>query len=68
MIEGFGISGAFQRAQLLLNVTEETQQELFDLIFSAETGAGFSMVRNGVGSSNSSFNDWMNVSAYSYRI
>lgn len=25
-IEGFGFSGAFQRAQLLLNVTEETQQ------------------------------------------
>ena len=37
-IEGFGFSGAFQRAQLLLNVTEETQQELFDLIYSTEKG------------------------------
>lgn len=60
-IEGFGFSGAFQRAQLLLNVTEETQKELFDLIYSTEKGVGFSMVRNGVGSSNSSFNDWMNT-------
>jgi O-glycosyl hydrolase len=60
-IEGFGFSGAFQRAQLLLNVTEETQQELFDLIYSTERGVGFSMVRNGVGSFNSSFNDWMNT-------
>lgn len=61
LIEGFGISGAFQRAQLLLNVTSETQQELYDLIFSTSTGAGFSMLRNGIGSSNSSFNDWMNT-------
>jgi O-glycosyl hydrolase len=60
LIEGFGFSGAFQRAQLLLNVTEQVQQELFDLIYSTETGVGFSMVRNGIGSSNSSFNDLMN--------
>jgi O-glycosyl hydrolase len=65
-IEGFGFSGAFQRAQLLLNVTADVQQELFDLIFSTETGIGFSMVRNGIGSSNSSFNDWMNSHAYGW--
>ena len=60
LIEGFGFSGAFQRAQLLLNVTEVVQQELYDLIYSTETGVGFSMVRNGIGSSNSSFGDLMN--------
>jgi O-glycosyl hydrolase len=60
LIEGFGFSGAFQRAQLLLNVTEQVLQVLFDLIYSTETGVGFSMVRNGIGSSNSSFNDLMN--------
>ncbi|KAL2751990.1 glycoside hydrolase family 30 protein [Sodiomyces alcalophilus JCM 7366] len=60
-IEGFGFSGAFQRAQLLLNVTQDTQQELLDLIYNRETGLGFSILRNGIGSSNSSYNDWMNT-------
>ena len=62
-IEGFGFSGAFQRAQLLLNVTEEKQHELVELLYSTETGVGFSMLRNGIGSSNSSYNDWMNPGA-----
>lgn len=60
-IEGFGFSGAFQRAQLLLNVTEEKQHELLELLYGRETGVGFSMLRNGIGSSNTSFNDWMNT-------
>lgn len=60
LIEGFGFSGAFQRAQLLLNVSSTVQEELLDLLFSTETGIGFSMLRNGIGSSNSSYNDWMN--------
>lgn len=60
-IEGFGFSGAFQRAQLLLNITEQNQQELLDLLYSTETGIGFSILRNGIGSSNSSYNDWMNT-------
>ena len=60
LIEGFGFSGAFQRAQLLLNVSSTVQQELLDLLYSPQTGIGFSMLRNGIGSSNSSFNDWMN--------
>lgn len=59
-IEGFGFSGAFQRAQLLLNISSTVQQELLDLLYSPETGIGFSMLRNGIGSSNSSYNDWMN--------
>src|SRR6476660_8653344 len=58
-IEGFGFSGAFQRAQLLLNITEQNQQELLDLLYSTETGIGFSILRNGIGSSNSSYNDCM---------
>ncbi|CRK11085.1 hypothetical protein BN1708_010028 [Verticillium longisporum] len=61
IIEGFGFSGAFQRAQLLFNVTETVQKELLDLIYSKETGIGFSILRNGIGSSNSSYNDWMNT-------
>ncbi|KAG7116718.1 GH30 family xylanase like protein [Verticillium longisporum] len=59
VIEGFGFSGAFQRARLLLNVTETVQRELLDLLYSTETGIGFSILRNGIGSSNSSYNDWM---------
>ncbi|KAF3354580.1 hypothetical protein VDGD_02092 [Verticillium dahliae] len=61
VIEGFGFSGAFQRARLLLNVTETVQKELLDLLYSTETGIGFSILRNGIGSSNSSYNDWMNT-------
>lgn len=63
-MDGFGISLAFQRANLITNnPSEQYQQELLDLLFSRETGAGFSIIRNGIGSSLSSESDWMNTFA-----
>lgn len=63
-MDGFGFSLAFQRANLITNnPSEQYQQELLDLLFSRETGAGFSIIRNGIGSSLSSDSDWMNTFA-----
>jgi glucosylceramidase len=53
-IDGFGFAQAFQRAAAmngLFGLTEEHQQEVLDLLLNPETGAGFSIVRLGVGSS-----------------
>jgi O-glycosyl hydrolase len=60
-IDGFGFSGAFQRANLLVNLKEPKQSEVLNLLFNTTTGAGFSIVRNGIGSSKTSQNDWMNT-------
>lgn len=63
-MDGFGFSLAFQRANLITNnPSEQYQRELLDLLFSRETGAGFSILRNGIGSSLSSDSDWMNTIA-----
>lgn len=58
---GFGISEAFQRANLIVNMPEPKQKALLDLFFSTETGAGFSILRNGLGSSPDSSSDHMNT-------
>jgi len=60
-IDGFGISEAFQRANGIVNLPEPKRGEVMDLLFNATTGAGLTIVRNGIGSSQSSANDWMNT-------
>jgi len=60
-IDGFGISAAFQRANLIVNLKEPKQSEVLNLLFNTTTGAGFSIVRNGIGSSPDSRSDWMNT-------
>ena len=60
-VDGFGISGAFQRANLIVNLTPEKQKTVLDLLFSNTTGAAFSIVRNGIGSSPDSSKDYMNT-------
>jgi O-glycosyl hydrolase len=61
IIDGFGISGAFQRANLIVNLQGSKQREVLDLLFNTTTGAGFSIVRNGIGSTPNSNNDYMNT-------
>ncbi|PSN61176.1 glycoside hydrolase [Corynespora cassiicola Philippines] len=60
-IDGFGFSAAFQRANLIVNLKEPKQSEVLDLLFNITSGAGFSIVRNGIGSSKDSSRDWMNT-------
>jgi len=60
-IDGFGFSEAFQRAYNIYNLPEPKRSQLVDLLFNTTTGAGFSIVRNGIGSSTSSQSDWMNT-------
>ncbi|CAG8975706.1 hypothetical protein HYALB_00009113, partial [Hymenoscyphus albidus] len=60
-MDGFGISEAFQRANLIVNMPEPKQKALLDLLFSTSTGAGFSILRNGLGSSPDSSSDHMNT-------
>lgn len=53
-IDGFGFAGAFQRAAVingLFGLTPENQQQVLDLLLNPETGAGFSILRLGIGSS-----------------
>ncbi|KAL7626846.1 hypothetical protein AAE478_003620 [Parahypoxylon ruwenzoriense] len=64
MIDGFGCSFAFQRANLITNMSDKTKQrELLDLLFNTTTGAGLSIIRNGIGSSPDSSSDHMNTFA-----
>jgi O-glycosyl hydrolase len=60
-IDGFGFSGAFQRANLIVNLQGSKQREVLDLLFNTTTGAGFSILRNGIGSTPNSNNDFMNT-------
>lgn len=60
-IDGFGFSEAFQRAYNIYNLPEPKRSQLVDLLFNTTTGAGFSIVRNGIGSSPNSSLDWMNT-------
>jgi O-glycosyl hydrolase len=61
IIDGFGFSGAFQRANLIVNLGAPKQREVLDLLFNTTTGAGFSIVRNGIGSTPNSDKDYMNT-------
>ena len=49
IMDGFGASGAFQRATQLMEMSEPARTEILDALFSRQTGAGLSMVRNIVG-------------------
>ncbi|RKN03455.1 glycoside hydrolase family 30 protein [Streptomyces radicis] len=54
LIDGFGISQAFQRADIMNGapgLTPEHQREVLDLLFDTGTGAGLSILRLGIGSS-----------------
>ncbi|OHW93115.1 cellulosome enzyme [Colletotrichum incanum] len=50
MIDGFGFSQAFGRAKEFQNAPKALQQEALDLLFSTTKGAGFSIIRNRIGS------------------
>lgn len=63
-IDGFGCSFAFQRANLITNMADKTKQrQLLDLLFNTTSGAGLSIIRNGIGSSPDSSSDHMNTFA-----
>lgn len=62
IIDGFGFSQAFQRAAWLhgkLGLPPVQQREVLDLLFDRETGAGATILRNGIGSSASYDRDFM---------
>jgi len=59
-IDGFGFSEAFQRANLIVKLGAEKQKQVLDILFSNTTGAAFSIVRNGIGSTPNSNSDYMN--------
>lgn len=50
-IHGFGFSQAFGRASEFEAASTDLQQQALDLLFSTETGAGFSIIRNNIPSS-----------------
>ncbi|KAI1810737.1 glycoside hydrolase family 5 protein [Poronia punctata] len=52
-IDGFGFSQAFGRAKEFQNAGSSTQKAALDYLFSTETGAGFSIIRNRIGSGGS---------------
>ncbi len=61
-IDGFGFSEAFQRAHNIISGLDDRKRaEVIDLFFNTTSGAGFSIVRNGIGSSPNSSLDWMNT-------
>ena len=57
-IDGFGFSEAFQRANLIVNLPADKQKALIDLLFNTTTGVGFTIVRNGIGSSPPTSGRW----------
>jgi glucosylceramidase len=50
-IDGFGLSQAFRRNELLRALSPEQQREILDLWFDRRKGAGLSILRLGIGSS-----------------
>ncbi|KAH6652034.1 glycoside hydrolase superfamily [Truncatella angustata] len=58
-IDGFGCSEAFQRAVQISKLSGDKQQEALDLLFSTTSGAGLSILRNGIGSSPDMSSDHM---------
>ncbi|KAK8051025.1 cellulosome enzyme [Apiospora rasikravindrae] len=49
-IDGFGFSQAFGRAKEFQDAPSSTQKKALDYLFNTTTGAGFSIIRNRVGS------------------
>lgn len=58
-MDGFGFSETFQRANELHRLSPAGQKIALDLLFNTTTGAGFSILRNGIGSSPDSQSDSM---------
>ena len=58
-MDGFGASEAFQRAVTMQRLDETEQRKFLDLMFNRETGAGLSILRNGIGSSPDMTDDHM---------
>ncbi|KAK0737808.1 glycoside hydrolase superfamily [Schizothecium vesticola] len=58
-IDGFGVSEAFQRALTIYKLPALERRRALDLLFHPATGAGFSILRNGIGSSPDSRDDHM---------
>lgn len=53
-IDGFGISQFYGRAGNIKSLASAAQKKTLDLLFDPATGAGFSILRNGIGSGPSS--------------
>ncbi|KAF1835492.1 putative endo-exoxylanase [Decorospora gaudefroyi] len=58
-MDGFGICESFQRANQMRALSPELQRYSLDLLFNRTSGAGFSILRNGIGSSPDSRSDHM---------
>jgi len=58
-MDGFGTSETFQRANQMRALSEANQRYALDLLFNTTTGAGFTILRNGIGSSPDSSSDHM---------
>jgi O-glycosyl hydrolase len=52
-IDGFGVSQAFGRASQFQSAAAGLQKQALDYLFSTTTGAGFSIIRNRIGSGGS---------------
>ncbi|KAJ5150819.1 uncharacterized protein N7482_010071 [Penicillium canariense] len=62
-VDGFGCSQAFQRAEDIFGkygLPPVNQTFVLNLLFDKTIGAGFTILRNGIGSSNSSASNYMN--------
>jgi O-glycosyl hydrolase len=58
-MDGFGVSETFQRANQMHALSEPLQRYALDLLWNRTSGAGFSILRNGIGSSPDSSSDHM---------
>ncbi|CAI6340724.1 unnamed protein product [Periconia digitata] len=58
-MDGFGTSETFQRANQMRALSPELQRYSLDLLFNRTSGAGLSILRNGIGSSPDSSADHM---------
>ena len=77
-IDGFGFSQAFGRANELKSASSGIQKQALDYLFSTSTGAGFSILRNRIGSpggtpkyswdGNDSGQVWVSQQAISYGV
>ncbi|KAH3918269.1 hypothetical protein HBI56_142970 [Parastagonospora nodorum] len=61
-MDGFGVCENFQRAVQMKNLSEPLQRYALDLLWNQTSGAGFSILRNGIGSQpNSSDNAMISI-------
>jgi O-glycosyl hydrolase len=58
-MDGFGVSETFQRANQIHALSEPLQRYALNLLWNRTSGAGFSILRNGIGSSPDSSSDHM---------